>query len=413
MKEQDSRGKSVHKRGIGTNVLIAARARIAFTFDNFERVCVSFSGGKDSTVLMHLACAEARVRGRRVAVLFIDWEAQYRATIEHVEAMLDEYADVVDPFWIAVPLRTTNACSQLEPEWTCWAPEREELWVRPRPARATPIGSLPFYTDRMTFEEFVPAFSAWYAGDTRTAFLVGIRADESLNRWRTLTNKGKVRFEGRDWTTCQSLHVVSVFPLYDWKTQDIWIYHARTATRYNEVYDLMHKAGLSIHQMRLCEPYGDEQRQGLWLFHVLEPETWPRVAARVAGANTGALYARERGNVMGNAKISLPPHLPTWEAYARFLLDTMPPPTAEHYRNKIAVWLKWYVDRGYPDGKIPDELPDDLGAKDKPSWRRVCKVLLKNDYWCKGLCFSPTKTAAYGRYQDIMKRRRESWGIAI
>ena len=52
----------------------------------------------------------------------------------------------------------------------------------------------------------------------------------------------------------------------------------------------MHKAGLTIHQQRICQPYGDDQRRGLWLFHLIEPITWAKVVARVNGANSGALY---------------------------------------------------------------------------------------------------------------------------
>jgi predicted phosphoadenosine phosphosulfate sulfurtransferase len=59
--------------------LQAARERIAWTFDEFEKVYVSFSGGKDSTVMLHLVMDEAIRRGRQVGVLIIDMEAQYRA----------------------------------------------------------------------------------------------------------------------------------------------------------------------------------------------------------------------------------------------------------------------------------------------------------------------------------------------
>ena len=53
---------------------------------------------------------------------------------------------------------------------------------------------------------------------------------------------------------------------------------------YNKIYDLMHMAGVGIHQMRLCQPYGDDQRKGLWLFKMLEPETWSKVVwARARG----------------------------------------------------------------------------------------------------------------------------------
>ncbi|EAA2780639.1 phosphoadenosine phosphosulfate reductase, partial [Salmonella enterica] len=45
---------SGRKIPLGTDVLTAARQRIADTFDQFKRICLSFSGGKDSTVMLHL-----------------------------------------------------------------------------------------------------------------------------------------------------------------------------------------------------------------------------------------------------------------------------------------------------------------------------------------------------------------------
>jgi predicted phosphoadenosine phosphosulfate sulfurtransferase len=65
------------KRGLGTNVLIAAKQRVAWTFDTFERVYTSFSGGKDSTVMLHLVMEEAEKRGRRAGVLLVDLEGQW------------------------------------------------------------------------------------------------------------------------------------------------------------------------------------------------------------------------------------------------------------------------------------------------------------------------------------------------
>ena len=152
------------------------------------------------------------------------------------------------------------------------------------------------------------------------------------------------------------------------------------------------------------------QRRGLWLFHVIEPETWARVVARVNGANHGAMYVREAGDIMGNIKITKPEGH-TWKSFAELLLASMPPQTKDHYENKIAVFLHWWEERGYPDG-IPDEADIHLeAAKKAPSWKRVCKSLLRNDYWCKGLSFSQTKSEAYEKYKKVMKRRREAWGL--
>lgn len=396
------------KRGLGISVLEAARQRIAWTFDTFPRIYLSFSGGKDSTVMLHLVLEEAQRRGQRIGGLFVDWEAQFQLTISHVETCFEKYAEYIEPYWIALPLRTTNATSMIEPEWTCWEPGKGDRWVRPLPRQAiSDPAALPCYTLNMTFEEFVPAFGHWYAQEQLTACFVGIRTGESLNRWRTIAGHG-TKFEGRAWTNYQSQSLWNVYPLYDWKTADVWTFHARyPELPYNQLYELMHKAGLTPHQMRICEPYGDEQRRGLWLYHVIEPETWGRVVARVAGANSGALYAQESGNILGNLKVTKPEGH-TWQSFAMLLLDTMPPATAEHYRNKIAVWLYWYQERNI---EVEDSIDGDTGAKDKPSWRRVCKMLLRNDYWGKTLCFSPTKSASYERYQKIMRRRRERWGI--
>lgn len=401
----------LQRKPLGISVLEASRQRIAYIFDHFEKIYVSFSGGKDSTVMLHLVIDEAKKRNRKVAVLFIDWEAQFKLTIDHIIDCYKMYADYIEPYWIAIPLRTTNACSMIEPEWTCWEPGKEHLWVRQKPESAIGDGEFfPFYVSGYTFEEFVPEFGKWYSQGKSTACLVGIRCGESLDRFRTLLSGKKVGYNNLTWTTYVSDTVINAYPVYDWKVNDIWAYNAKFNMPYNRLYDRMYQAGLTAHQMRICEPYGDEQRKGLWLYHVIEPETWGKVVDRVAGANTGALYAKGKDGLLGNGKIELPKGH-TWKSYAMFLLDTMPVKTAEHYKNKIAVWLKWYDVHNYPGGEIPDCLPGDTGAKDMPSWRRVCKVLLKNDYWCKGLCFSPTKTDAYKNYENLMKRRRSEWGL--
>lgn len=400
----------VKKRKLGINVLEAARQRIAWTFDEFSRIYISFSGGKDSTLMTHLVMDEAIERQRKVGLMFVDWEAQYKLTIDHIKRVYDMYSDHIEWYWIALPLLTTNACSMFEPEWVCWQPEKRDLWVRDLPEWAiSDTGHFPFYHHNMTFEDFVPEFGKWYAGDELTACFVGIRTRESLNRWRTIAGHGiKFNHDTPDlnWTNYVGKALYNVYPIYDWKAEDIWTYHAKYPDKpHNQLYDLMHKAGLSLYQMRICEPYGDQQRKGLWLYQIIEPETWGKVVARVAGANTGAIHSGEVS--LGDRKIVKPDNV-TWEQFAMMLLESMPIPTAEHYKNKIAVWMHWYQVR---DWKIKDELPGDTGSQDMPSWRRICKVLLKNDYWCYALSFSANKSSAYKRYLRIMRKRRQEWDI--
>lgn len=405
------------KNPLGIDVLTAAKQRISYIFDNFPRIYVSFSGGKDSTVMLHLVMDEAIKRNRKVGVLCVDLEGMYKTTIDHIQSMYDLYKDYIEPYWVCLPMALRNAVSVFEPRWCCWEPGKEDVWIRQPPEMAITYDKkdiFPFYhynpNRPMEFEEFVPEFGYWYGKGKLTACFVGIRADESLNRYRTIVNASKSRFENKPYTTWLGKGLYNVYPIYDWRTQDIWIYNAKYNKPYNHLYDLMYQAGLTIHQMRICQPYGDDQRKGLWLFHVIEPDTWAKVVARVNGANQGALYARESGDILGRIKISKP-DAHTWESFAKLLLESMPPKTKEHYENKIAVFIKWWQERGYPNG-IPDEADAKLEAEKKvPSWKRICKALLRNDYWCKGLSFSQTKSEAYERYCKIMKKRREKWGL--
>jgi predicted phosphoadenosine phosphosulfate sulfurtransferase len=243
---------------------------------------------------------------------------------------------------------------------------------------------------------------------------VGIRTAESLNRWRTVAGHGTKWDEDgyrRNWAQYCAQTLWNIYPIYDWHTEDLWTFHARyPELPHNGLYDLMYKAGLTIHQMRICQPYGDDQRKGLWLFHLIEPETWARVVARVNGANSGALYAQESGNILGRLKITKPEGH-TWESFSMLLLESLPPKTRSQFEDKIAVFLHWWYMRGYPDG-IPDEAdPKAEANRDLPSWRRICKALLRNDYWCKGLSFSQHKSESFERYRKIMQKRRTKWGI--
>ena len=398
------------KIGLNVDVLTAAKQRVEWTFDNFPRIYCSFSAGKDSGVMTHLVCEEARRRGRKIGLFMLDWEAQFSLTIDFARRIFEEYADCIEPFWVQVPIKTWNACSQFDPEWTAWDEDKRNLWVRQKDEIALKSPEqFPFWYPGIMFEEFVPTFGQWYAQGERCAAFVGIRAQESLNRFRTLA-RDKPMFDGKPFTTNVVEDVWNVYPIYDWKTEDIWRYHGKTGKSYNKLYDRMHQAGMSIHSMRICEPFGDESRKGLWLYQVVEPLTWAKLVLRVNGANTGKVYAGERGNIMGNHSISLPEGH-TWESFALSLLSSTPPKTREHYKNKIAVYIRWWSSRGYPQG-LPDAADLKLENAGKvPSWRRVCKTLLRNDYWCKGLGFSPTKTSAYKNYTDLMARRRKAWGI--
>lgn len=387
-------------------VLQASRERVSLTFDNFQRIYISFSGGKDSSVMTHLVLAEARKRGRKVGLLIIDLEAQYNDTISHIEQMVDMYSDVIELHWICAELLLRNAVSNYQPRWVCWDKEKQDVWVRPMPKLAADLNQYPFYIPKMEFEEFMVIFGEWYSQGLTTAAFIGIRADESLHRYRAITSrKDGLMFNDWKWSTKVSAKLFNIYPIYDWRTEDIWVFHGKyKELPHNKVYDKMMMAGVKISQQRLCQPYGDDQRRGLWLYHILEPETWYKLVARVNGVNSGALYIQENGNMTGYNKITKPEGH-TWESFCNLLLSTMPGKTTAHYKERFIKFIKGWQDRGYL--VIPDEAPEDLESKCwVPSWRRMCKVVLRNDYWCKGLGQTQPFSEAYGKFKDIKAKRK-------
>jgi predicted phosphoadenosine phosphosulfate sulfurtransferase len=360
--------------------------------------------------MLHLVMEEAIRRRRKVGILVIDLEAQYKVTMQHVKDMLNTYAAHSEQYWVCLPLLLRNAVSQYQPRWCCWEPEVQDAWVRELPDHPSVISDVsyfPFFFPKMEFEEFMVLFGVWYSQEYDTAAFIGIRCDESLNRFRTVASNSKETHGGQRFTTMVEEGLYNIYPIYDWKTQDIWIWHANNPEALsNHLYDMMHLAGLTIHQMRICQPYGDDQRRGLWLYHLIEPESWFRVVARVNGANSGALYINETGNINGYNKISKPPGH-TWKTFANLLLQSLPKSTRDHYITRFRGFIHGWQGRGYSNG-IPDEAPRVLeNAMWAPSWRRLCKVLLRNDWWCKGLGLTQPKSQAYERYIEFRREQRE------
>jgi len=388
------------------SVYQAAKERISYAFDQFDKIYISFSGGKDSSVMLHMVLDEAIKRDRKVGVLLIDLEAQYKHTIDHSLECFEKYKNNIEPYWLCLPMSLRNAVSNFEPKWICWDDKVKNQWVRDMPDIAIQdTGKLPYFVKGMEFEELMVEFGKWYSNGKKTMAFIGIRCDESLNRFRTIASSVKEMYKNKRWTTLVDGKLYNAYPIYDWKTADIWKYFGKyPEKKYNVVYDYMQKAGVPLSQQRLCQPYGDDQRKGLWLYHILEPETWYKLLIRVNGVNSGALYIKETGNMTGYNKISKPKNH-SWKSFCNLLLKSLPKLTSEHYIKKFKVFLKWWGLRGYPDG-IPLESDPILEAKKlAPSWRRLCKVLLRNDYWCKGLNFTQPKSAAYGEYLEIKKER--------
>lgn len=421
------------------NVLEAAQRRISYVFEHFDNAYVAFSGGKDSGVLTHLIADHLRSlgpdSGKRCTIVFIDLEGCYRRTEQFVEHIIDECADVMDAMWICLPMHSENGVSIIEPYWTFWDETKCDRWIRPMPKHNCVINSknnpFNFFHDTITFEEFINRFGTWLANQrgTKIASFIGIRTQESLRRWYAINRDKKQRFEDCRYSAKISQTCYNFYPIYDWLVEDIWTYNGRFNKSYNETYDMFQTAGVPLMKQRICEPFGTEQKAGINMFKVIEPETWVRLLDRVSGVNFGNIYCGTKA--LGMRGAALPPGH-TWKSYCKFLLRTLPQESQLSYTRRFVTFMKWWHRQGSPcliehiaalppdlivntktrsrrgSGdkdvirfkRVADELPGLDAKSDFPTWKRMCMAILKNDIACKSLHFGLTK--------DDMERRKNA-----
>ncbi len=305
------------------NVLEAARRRIALVFDHFERVVVSASGGKDSTVLYWLAVQEAERRGRKVEVFFLDQEAEYQATIDQIDRMM-RHPSVI-PVWLQVPIRMTNATSHAAPWMYAWEPGAS--WIRPKSDIS--IHALEGCPDR--FYEVFPWLERRAA--VPTAHLVGLRSRESLTRWRAVKCNPGWREIG--WSTrTQHPDSFRFYPIFDWDVGDIWKFIADSGVPYNRIYDLVYGLrGLNRRTMRVSCLVHEQSFRALATLHELEPETYARLLERLGGVHAAANFSEDAYLFSADR---LPEAFQTWRAYRDYLLDTTPTAYLEHFRRRFA-----------------------------------------------------------------------------
>ncbi len=412
------------------DVYTAFRERLRFLFEEFENIIVSFSGGKDSGLLLNLTLdfQKRYYPERKIAVFHQDFEAQYQVTTDYVERTFEKIKDDVEPYWVCLPMATRTALSSYEMFWYPWDDTKESSWCRPMPKHPYVINlennPITTYHYRMHQADLARQFSRWYRlshGNKKTVCLLGMRADESLMRYNSIVNK-KYGYKDEHWISRQFKDVWTASPLYDWTMPDVWHAYYAFGYEYNKLYDLFYMAGLAPDQMRVASPFNDYAKESLNLYRTLDPHMWAKLVGRVKGANFAAIYSKTKA--MGYRNLTLPEGH-TWESYTHFLLDTLPTRLRNSYINKFKTSIDFWhttgggldenaiselIEKGYRIkrngisnytllrrsrvvfiGKIPDHTDDIKSTKDIPSWKRMCYCILKNDHICRFMGFSLTR----------------------
>ena len=416
--------KRVYKNA---SVYEAAISRLDFIFANYERIYLSFSGGKDSGIMLNLCLDYIKKNNikKKLGIQILDNEANYELSLDFMRRILDANREYLDIYWCCMPVTLPCTVSSYEIDWQCWGTRDKSRWVRPMPDMdyIVNIDNHPFgdaFKENMEYSEFWDMFAEWYSQGKKTANLIGIRADESLNRFRAIMNDKKEMDQGMQWTKKNTKNVYNCYPVYDWKTRDVWIANNKFEWDYTKLYDTFYMAGVPVGKMRVASPFMSESKSSLNLYRVIDGHTWARLCARVSGANFIATYGKQ----LNYSTFELPPGH-TWKSFVKFLLDTLPKESSENFKSRFIQSIKFWgrVGRGLcqeivedlqrigirfhlngvtPHGKnklprviikVPPDHLDDLKAHNSEvtSWKRFAITILKNDHTCKYLGLQPTK----------------------
>lgn len=343
---------------IQKNVFEAARERISYIFDEFKNVIVSVSGGKDSTVLAHLTLKEAHRRGRKIGIFFLDEEVVYDSTIQQVDYIMSMYPQNTNRLWFQVEFRLTNASSLTETQLICWEKGKHKIWMRPK--RRDSIQHPPWDRSKETIRDKNKGFGFYDAIDNfqnsreNTAFLVGLRATESPNRWRAVAkNPG---YKNVFWATKHKKKGnYSFYPIYDWNFHDVWKYIYDEKLRYSKIYDYMWKKGMGLQEIRVSSLIHEKSFRALVELPEFEPDTYNRLLKRVRGISVGNLYGKDRAMLKAQ---KLPKNFKSWMEYRDFLLATYPDPEK-----------KWIFEKRFARQQNNSYVA-----------RQQCRQLLLNDY---------------------------------
>lgn len=412
------------------NVYEALQDRLHFLFEEFDNIFVSFSGGKDSGLLLNLTLdfQKKYYPEKKIGVFHQDFEAQYSVTTEYIERTFERIKNDAELYWVCLPMATRTALSSYQMFWYPWDDTKEDVWVRPMPRHPYVINlqnnPITTYRYKMHQIDLAKQFGRWYRishGGKKTVCLLGMRADESLQRYSGILNKRHGYME-RNWISRQFKDVWAASPLYDWSKNDVWHANYIFNYDYNRLYDLYFMAGLKLDQMRVASPFNDYAKDSLNLYRILDPEIWSRLVGRVKGANFCAIYGKTKA--LGYRSLTLPEGH-TWESYTKFLLDTLPERLRNNYIKKFKTSIEFWhntgggleedviqdlIDHGYNikrNGisnhtvmrnsrvifvdKIPDHTDDIKSSKDIPSWKRMCYCILRNDHTCRFMGFGLTR----------------------
>ena len=272
---------SIKRCPASIDVVEAAKIRIRNVFRNGLPVYMSFSGGKDSLCLSQLVMSliqAGEINPAQLTVQFIDEEAIFPCMDEKVREWRKKFMLVGAKFeWFCLEVKHYNCFNELSNDETfiCWDKYKKDVWVRQPPPFA--IRNHPLLNPRTdAYQDFLPRVCS----DGLT--ITGIRTAESVQR---LQNIAVVSRTGNTMTRRKQ-----IFPIYDWKDNDVWLYLYQEKVNIPEIYLFLWQSGANRRQLRVSQFFSIDTARSLVKMNEYYPDLMERIERREPNAYLAALY---------------------------------------------------------------------------------------------------------------------------
>lgn len=371
----------------GIDVVEAAERRIKNVFSNGLPVYMSFSGGKDSLTLAQLVMSliqRGEIRPDRLTVQFVDEEAIFPCIEKTVMEWRRKFLIAGAAFeWLCLEVKHFNCFNDLSEEETfvCWDSRKQDVWVRQPPSFA--IREHPLLRPRKdSYQDFMPRLCA------DGIAITGVRAAESVQRLQYMSrlNMGAGTITGRG----------QVFPIYDWRTSDVWLYLRDQGVEIPDIYLYLWQTGAGKNQLRVSQFFSTDTAKSLVRLNEYYPNLMDRIIRREPNAYLAALYwdsemfgrrtrtrrELEGGDDQRDHKAMLTEMFSHME---RYFTTPHKMQVAKNYRNLFIRMSLFATDRDYRD---------------------MYDALMRGDP--KLRAYRALYQIVYGRYADASKKKREA-----